>query len=93
MTPVTASASRRKRSARGTFSAGDTYLRDMPLYLDVHRQIMLPKQLIRRLPFLFLTMSASVTTNDNAGSPIKELSGTCEPSCCTLSPSAVNPTF
>ena len=43
-------------------------------------------------PFLFMTMSASLATDDDVGSPIKELSGTCEPSCCTLSLSTVNPT-
>ena len=44
-----------------------------------------------RISVLFLTMS--LATDDDVGSPIKELSGTCEPSCCTLSPSAVNLMF
>ena len=44
-----------------------------------------------RLSFLFLTMSVSLATNDNARSTIKELCGTCEPSGCTLLLSTVNP--
>ena len=41
--------------------------------------------------YLLLMMSASLATDDNV-EPNRELSGTCEPSRYTPSPSALNPT-